>query len=57
MTYSATIVKDGNGVYHIRISRKGPQTGGDVKVIDVLYGNDEEKLKDKAVEYVRQLKD
>ncbi len=57
MKYSATIVKDKNGTYHIRVSSKGPQTGGDVEVLEILYDNDEQKLKDKAVEYVRQLKE
>jgi hypothetical protein len=53
--YTATIVKDKQGVYHIRISSKGPQTGGDVKVIEILYDSDQEKLKTKAVKYVKEI--
>jgi len=52
--YTATIVKDKKGVFHIRISTAGPQTGGDVEVIEILSDADEEKLKKKAVKYVRE---
>ncbi len=52
--YTATIVKDKQGVYHIRISSKGPQTGGDVEVIEILSDTDQERLKQKAVTYVQQ---
>ena len=53
--YSATIVKDKQGVYHIRISSKGPQTGGDVEIIEILQDADQEKLKKKSVDYVQKL--
>ena len=52
--YTATIVKDKKGVYHIRISTSGPQTGGDVEIVEILSDNDEDKLKEKAVKYVRE---
>ena len=55
--YTATIVKDKQGVYHVRISSKGPQTGGDVKVIDVLQsrsGESQEQLKERALKYVQE---
>lgn len=53
--YTATIVKDKQGVYHIRISSKGPQTGGDVEVIEILYDSDQERLKEKSVKYVKEM--
>jgi len=52
--YTATIVKDKQGVFHIRISSKGPDTGGDVEVIEILSDTDQKKLKDKAIKYVQQ---
>lgn len=52
--YTATIVKDKQGVFHIRISTKGPQTGGDVEVVEILSGSDQKKLEEKAVKYVRE---
>jgi len=52
--YSATIVRDKNGVYQIRISNKGPQTGGDVEVIDILYADTEAEIKSKAIKFVEE---
>ncbi len=52
--YTATIVKDKQGVYHIRVSSRGPQTGGDVEVIEILSDTDQERLKKKAVKYVKE---
>jgi hypothetical protein len=54
--YTATIVKDKQGCYHIRISSKPePQTGGDVKVIEILRDDDYERLKKKAQQYVKEV--
>ena len=52
--YTATIVKDKKGVFHIRVSSKGPDTGGDVEVIEILSDPDQKKLKEKAVKYVQE---
>ena len=52
--YSATIVRDKGGVYHIRISTKGPQIGGDVEVIEVLFADTEAEIKKKAFDFVEE---
>jgi hypothetical protein len=56
---TATIVRDKKtGIYHIRISSKGPQTGGDhVKPIEILCGEDEEEIKERATKFVKSLPD
>ncbi|MFA6603883.1 MAG: hypothetical protein WCT10_03520 [Patescibacteria group bacterium] len=51
--YSATIVRDKKGAYHIRISNKGPQTGGDVEVIEILYGDASDELGKRAVKFIK----
>lgn len=56
---TATIVRDKDGVYHIRISKKGPDTAGDVTVIDILLQKDGENydaFKFRCQEYVRDHK-
>lgn len=55
MRLTATIVKDAKQCIHVRISRDGPQTGGDVKVIEILQSKDEEtaeEFKLRALAYV-----
>jgi len=54
--FSATIVQDKSGVYHIRISTKGPQIGGDVEVIEVLFADTEAEIKKKAIDFVEEYK-
>lgn len=55
MSYTATIVRSKkDGVIHIRVSSKGPQTGGDVELIEILQGEDEEELKERAVRYAQE---
>lgn len=52
----ATIVRDKDGTYHIRISKDSPQTGGDVELIEILDqkpGESEGAFKERAVEFVR----
>lgn len=56
--YTATIVRDTAGTYHIRIGKKGPDTSGDVEVIDTLHQRDDENydaFKFRCQEYVRDL--
>jgi len=57
MKYTATIVKDKSGTYHVRISKKGPQTGGDVELIELLYGDNEQELKERAVKFINERTD
>jgi hypothetical protein len=55
--HSATIVKDDKGHFHIRISKDGPQTGGKVKLIEILHQKDGESLdafKERAVKFVQE---
>lgn len=55
--HNATIVKDKNGQYHIRIHPDAPQTGGNVKVIEVLQQKDGEsldQLKERALKFVQK---
>lgn len=57
MQHTATIVKDKNDVYHVRISKDGPQDGGDVELIEVLNQRDNETLeefKERALSFVRE---
>ena len=58
MMLTATIVKDKtNGCIHIRIDKNGPQTGGDVEIIEVLQQKDDEtdeELKLRALAYVHE---
>ena len=65
--FIATIVKQTTdnqhgsfATYHIRLStaEQGPQTEGDVKVLDVLYskkGETYEEFREQAESYVRQI--
>ena len=54
MKYTATIVEDQGSLVHVRISGEGklndgPQTGGQVRLVAVLHGDNEEKLKRVAI--------
>jgi hypothetical protein len=53
--FSASISVDTNGHYHISIVRGAPRPANNAKLIDVLYGNDEEELKSRAIKYVNGL--
>lgn len=62
--FFAVIAKDDKGVYHIWITR-GLNAGFDLwealeqksKLFPVLHGEDEEKLKKLAIEFVKNLPD
>ena len=55
--YVATIVRDKKtGRIYVRIGDK-PQTGGNVEIIDVLNGADQEELSRRAKNYVENLLD
>ncbi len=54
---TGTIVKLPNGTYKVRISTRGPQTGGDIEVIEILQqkdGESEEDFKKRCLRFVHE---
>jgi len=54
MAYTATIVRDRKypDRYYIRISKDGVQDGGDVEIVEILHGDDEDELKQRALRFI-----
>ncbi len=51
---SATIVRAKDGTIRIRVARGDPEPVDDGKLIEILYGEDEEELKERAVRFARE---
>ncbi len=54
---TGTIIRLPNGTYRVRISKHGPQTDGDVKIVEVLQQKDnetEEKFKERCIRFVQE---
>lgn len=52
----ATIVRDKRGRYHVRIGDQA-QPNGDVTVVEILNGFDEDELRRKARRLISELKE
>lgn len=52
--YAATIVRRKDGMIDIRIARGEPTLPGDDELIEVLYGDDEDELKARAVKFAQE---
>lgn len=52
--YSATIVRRKDGMIDICITRDDPSTPDDGDLIEILYGDDEAELKDRAVKFAQE---
>lgn len=50
--YSATIARAKDGVIRIRVMPGDPHVADDETLIEVLYGDDEEELKERALRFV-----
>jgi hypothetical protein len=53
--YSASIVRDKDGVIRIHVARGAPALPDPGEIIEVLYGDDESELKERAIRFVREL--
>ena len=52
--YAATIVRGKDGVIRIRVAQGDPTPPADDTLVEVLYGDDEEELKERAVKFARE---
>lgn len=52
--YAATIARAKDGVIRISVARGDPPPHGDDVLIEVLYGDDEEELKQRAIRFARE---
>jgi hypothetical protein len=52
--YSATIARASDGTIRIRVMPGDPHVAADEKLIEILYGDDEEELKERAVRFAKE---
>ncbi|MEY4745202.1 MAG: hypothetical protein RL272_1147 [Candidatus Parcubacteria bacterium] len=52
--YAATVIRAKDGTIRIRVARGDPTLPGDEELIEILYGEDEEELTDRAVKFARE---
>lgn len=52
--YSASIIRGKDGIINIRVLRGDPTPSGDGDLIEVLYGDDEDELKERAVKFAQE---
>ena len=52
--YAATIIRGKDGMLRIRVARGEPTLPGNDELIEVLYGDDEEELKERAVKFAQE---
>lgn len=52
--YAATIARAKDGTIRIRVARGDPAPHGDDELVEVLYGDEEEELKERAVKFARE---
>ncbi len=52
--YAATIARAKDGMISIRVARGDPPPHGDDELIEVLYGDDEDELKERAVKFAKE---
>ncbi len=52
--YSATIGRDKDGTVRIMVRKGDPRVEDGVTLVEVLYGDDEEELKARAVRFAKE---
>ncbi|HTM68374.1 MAG TPA: hypothetical protein VL426_03675 [Candidatus Binatia bacterium] len=52
--YAASIVRMPDGSIRIRVARGEPTHPGDGELVEVLYGDDEQELKERAVKFAQE---
>lgn len=52
--YAATITRRRDGTIGIRVARGEPKQDADGELVEVLYGDDEQELKERAVKFAQE---
>jgi hypothetical protein len=52
--YAATITRGRDGTINIRVARGDPAPAADETLIEILYGDDEDELKERAIRFARK---